>query len=108
MGFLVSAAILAFAMWIVASHDADISPLKVIIIAFGTAAVSMLASFIITSNGLPEILVLPIVLIFLAVVLIRFCYVSMIQAVIICGVWLLSQIIIGVILTMMFSARISG
>ena len=96
IGTFISAAILAATLHIVARHDADVTIPKMILIAFGVSISMMLLGNVI------GIFAIPIVLAALGWALVRFCYISIPQAAIVCGVWLVAQVVLGIVFATLF------
>lgn len=97
IGIFITAAILSGSLWAVARNDADFSFLKVLLISFGF---SVAVKLLILAIGLWGI---PIAIAALIWALIQWCYVSVLQAVIVTGIWLVVQIAIYALLASVFS-----
>ena len=92
LGVLFIAIILSGSLWVIARHDADFNFWKILLISFVYSIASNLA---IATIGL---LGIPLALAGLIWAIVRWCYVSILQAVIVSGILLVVQILIAVLL----------
>jgi len=92
IGILISALILMAALRVVARHDADFGFWKVLVIALTVSASTFVGAL---SGYLPFLI--PVILSGLGWALCHFCYVSILQSVIVCSIWLAAQVGIGIL-----------
>ncbi len=94
IGVLISALVLMGAMWIVARHEADFDLKKILVIAL----VVSVASFAGALSGFIQFLI-PVILIGLGWALHHFCYISILQSAIVCGIWLVVQVGLSILIS---------
>ncbi len=97
IGIFITAAILSGSLWLIARHDADLSFVKILLISFGF---SVVANILVLTLGLWGF---PIAIAVLIWSLVHWCYISVLQAVIVTGIWLAVQIGGGLLIGWMLS-----
>ena len=93
IGIITSAGLLCLIMYIVARHEADYSLPKVILISVGLAACNLVLSLTIGA-----LLALPILVGLTVWALHQFCYLRWGMASIITGIYIVCQIVVGILL----------